>query len=367
MSTQTVSDYHYVRVLVDREQTNRALVRWWLYAICVLVFLMVMVGGATRLTDSGLSITEWKPIHGIIPPLSATEWQEELEKYRQIPEYQQINKGMSMAEFQFIYWWEWGHRFLGRIIGFGFAIPLAFFWLTGRLESRLKPRLLFLLALGGLQGFIGWWMVKSGLVDRVDVSQYRLATHLTLACIIFAYALWLARGLAPHTVRLEPPTTLSIFAPVLVLAVLFQIFLGGLVAGMDAGLAFNDWPTMDGAIVPSGLLLLDPAWLNFFENPKTVQFVHRTGAYILILLFIANWMIARNSIAEAPHKRRSVFTLFIVLMQAVVGISTLVMQVPLNWALAHQAVAVVLVAATVAHWRGLVGPYPPVTALEVRQ
>lgn len=367
MSTEAISDYHYVRVMVDREQTNRTLVRWWLYFICFLVFCMVIVGGATRLTDSGLSITEWQPIHGIIPPMSAPEWQEEFEKYRQIPEYQQINKGMSMAKFQFIYWWEWGHRFLGRIIGFAFAVPLAIFWLSGRLEQRLKPRLVLLLFLGGLQGFIGWWMVKSGLVDRVDVSQYRLATHLTLACVIFAYALWIARGLAPHSTDLQAPPVLKVLAPVMVFAVLIQIFLGGLVAGLDAGLAFNDWPLMDGALVPGGLLLLEPAWLNFFENPKTVQFTHRVSAYAVIAIIALNWLVARASVAELPHKRRSALIFLIVSVQAIIGIITLVLQVPLNWALAHQGVAIILLAATVAHFRGLYGGYPPVTALEVRR
>ncbi|MGB7334314.1 MAG: COX15/CtaA family protein [Salaquimonas sp.] len=365
-SSANAPQINYVQAIVARETTNRALVRWWLYVICLLVFLMVMVGGATRLTDSGLSITEWKPIHGIIPPLSDAEWLEELEKYRQIPEYQQINKGMSMAEFQFIYWWEWAHRFLGRIIGFAFALPLAFFWLTGRLESRLKPRLLLLLGMGGLQGFIGWWMVKSGLVDRVDVSQYRLAVHLTLACIIFAYALWIARGLARHSTREVSPTRLRVFAPIIALFVLFQIFLGGLVAGMDAGLAFNDWPTMDGALIPDGLHILQPLWLNWFENPKSVQFNHRLSGYLLFAVIVLQWLLARSSTAEFPHKARTTLILFVTLAQVIVGVTTLMLQVPLYWALAHQAVAVVLLATVIAHWRGLVGPYAPVTKLEVR-
>ncbi len=360
------SNINYVQAIVNRETSNRLMVRWWLYLICFLVFCMVMVGGATRLTDSGLSITEWKPIHGIIPPLSAADWEEELEKYRQIPEYQQINKGMSMAEFQFIYWWEWAHRFLGRIVGFVFAIPLAFFWLTGRLESRLKPRLLLLLVLGGLQGAIGWWMVASGLVERVDVSQYRLAIHLTLACIIFAYALWVARGLAPHSTHFASPSRLGLLAPLVVLLVLIQIFLGGLVAGLDAGLAFNDWPTMDGAVVPDGLHLLKPLWLNWFENPKSVQFNHRMSAYLVFAIVLIQWLVARTSLAEQPHKRRTFIVLVVTLLQVALGVVTLVLQVPLNWALAHQAGAVLLLTVAVAHWRGLVGPYPRITALDVR-
>jgi len=198
ISTQRVMSENilFTTAIINREIRNRLFIRSWLYVICLLVLAMVIVGGATRLTDSGLSITEWKPVLGIIPPLSSADWLDEFSKYQLIPQYTQINQAMTLGEFKFIYWWEWAHRFLGRIVGFVFAIPLAYFWMTARIESRLKPRLIFLLVLGGLQGFIGWWMVKSGLVDRVDVSQYRLAVHLTLACIIFAYSLWLARGFA---------------------------------------------------------------------------------------------------------------------------------------------------------------------------
>jgi len=366
VATASTTNINYVQAIVSREHTNRRMVRWWLYVVCLLVFCMVMVGGATRLTDSGLSITEWKPIHGIIPPLSAAEWQEELEKYRQIPEYQLQNKGMSMAEFQFIYWWEWGHRFLGRIIGFVFAIPLAFFWLTGRLEQRLKPRLLLLLFLGGLQGFIGWWMVKSGLVDRVDVSQYRLATHLTLACIIFAYAFWIARGLAPHSTQEQAPLTLRVLAPLVSVFVLVQIFLGGLVAGLDAGLAANDWPKMLGEWIPGDISDMSPLWLNWFENPISVQFNHRISAYVLLAVILFQWWAASGSRAEAPHKRRTFLIALVAFVQAIIGILTVIWEVPLNTALAHQGVAVVLLAFVVAHWRGLVGPYAPVTAFEIR-
>jgi cytochrome c oxidase assembly protein subunit 15 len=351
--------------LAKREGRNRAIVRWWLYFVCFLILLMVAVGGATRLTDSGLSITEWKPIHGFIPPIGEEQWQEEFDKYRQIPEYQQVNKGMSMAEFQFIYWWEWGHRFLGRIIGIVFAVPLALLWWSGRLEQRLKPRLLLLLGLGGLQGFVGWWMVKSGLVDRVDVSQYRLAVHLTLACLIFAYALWIARGLAP-AVPEHAPFALRAFAPLMTLAIVIQIFLGGLVAGLDAGLAFNDWPLMDGAIWPGQLLVIDPAWRNFFENPKTVQFVHRMSAYGVLALALLQYLLYRATEASGRPKRRAGVFLFLVLAQAAIGVATLVMQVPLEWALAHQVGAVVVLAFAVAHWRGLVGPYAPVTSVVLR-
>ncbi|MCB1465060.1 MAG: COX15/CtaA family protein [Nitratireductor sp.] len=355
----------YTTAIVQRERRNRAIVRWWLYLICLMVFAMVMVGGATRLTDSGLSITEWKPIHGIIPPLSHDAWLEEFEKYRQIPEYEQINKGMSLAEFQFIYWWEWAHRFLGRIIGFVFFVPLVALWWSGRLESRLKPRLVALFLLGGLQGAIGWWMVASGLVDRVDVSQYRLAIHLTFACVIFAYALWVARGLTSYSDG-GASRTVRLLAPLVVALVFVQIFLGGLVAGLDAGLAFNDWPLMDGAIIPSGLAILEPVWRNFFENPKTVQFVHRSSGYALWIVVILAWLVTRSSAADVTHKRRAALLAVLVTLQAALGIVTLVLQVPLHWALAHQAGAVILLGFAVAHWRAIDGAYPPVTGIEVR-
>lgn len=364
--SQAENSIHYVKALMNKEQTNRALVRYWLYFICLAVFAMVIVGGATRLTDSGLSITEWKPILGIFPPLSEQGWLSEFEKYKLIPEYTQINKGMSLDEFKFIYWWEWGHRFLGRIIGLIFFIPLVYFWASKKLEQKLKPRLLLLLFLGGLQGFIGWWMVSSGLVDRVDVSQYRLAVHLTLACIIFAYALWIARGLSRHTTQLEPSLTLKLFAPIITVLILVQIFLGGLVAGLHAGLAYNTWPLIDGAIIPTGLDVLEPLWRNYFENPKAVQFIHRMSAYFLLVIVLVHWLLVRKSNSEAPHKARAAILMVLCVAQAAIGIVTLVLQVPMFWALVHQGAAIILLGAAVAHWRGVSGTYAPVTSMELR-
>ncbi|WP_265515460.1 COX15/CtaA family protein [Nitratireductor luteus] len=347
------------------DRRNRLWVRLWLYAVLVTLFALVIVGGATRLTDSGLSITEWKPIHGVIPPLSEAEWQEELDKYRQIPEYQQINKGMSLDAFKTIYWWEWGHRLLARGVGFVFALPLAFFWLTGRLERRLKPKLLGILGLGALQGAIGWWMVASGLVDRVDVSQYRLATHLTIACVIFAAVMVVARGLAPHSGGRAVPRVQNL-AGWLVFAVLFQIYLGGLVAGLDAGMTYNTWPLMDGAIVPQGLFAQSPAWLNLFEKPKTVQFVHRLGAYALLLLALWHCVETWRRAPGSTHARRAVILLLLICIQAAIGIATLLMVVPLGWALAHQAMALMVLGFAAAHWRATKGAYPPETRVELR-
>ena len=343
-----------VPAVQDRAR-DRALVRRWLYSVLAVLLVLVLVGGATRLTDSGLSITEWKPIHGTIPPLNATQWEEEFAKYREIPEYQYVNKGMSLAEFKVIYWWEWGHRFLARAVGLLFALPLAWFWFTGRLERVLKPRLLALLALGGSQGAVGWWMVASGLTERTDVSQYRLAVHLTLASVIIGAIVWVARGLRPATAERRLGATLpALFAG----SVLFQIYLGALVAGMDAGLAYNTWPMMDGAIVPSGLLAADPWWLNAFENAKTVQFLHRSFAYGVLALAV---LLAVRTLREAPGtnaSKRAVGLLGLTLVQATVGIVTLIMQVPVGWALLHQGTAIVLLGSAVWHWRAVVGTYP---------
>ncbi len=338
-------------------ETNRRMVRYWLYTVLAVLFTLVIVGGATRLTDSGLSITEWKPIHGIIPPLSLAEWQEELEKYRQIPEYQEINKGMTLEAFKVIYWWEWAHRFLARFVGLVFALPFAAFWLMGKLEKPLKPRLFILLALGGLQGFIGWWMVSSGLTERTDVSQYRLATHLTLASIIFAGTMWVARGLAPHEGR-NASTGTNGGAMVMALLVLSQIYIGGLVAGLNAGYSFNTWPLLDGRFIPDQLLLLEPAWRNLSENPKTVQFIHRMSAYAIFLAaFVHVWRTISREGAGSTHARRAVVLAALITCQALIGIITLVREVPLHWGLAHQGMALIVLGFAVAHWRGAKGPY----------
>jgi len=346
-------------VRLARIERNRALIRWWLYGVCALILAMVVVGGATRLTESGLSITEWKPIHGVIPPLSEAEWEEELEKYRQIPEYQLINKGMSLEEFKFIFWWEWAHRLLGRFIGVAFFVPMLAFWVTGRIEPWLKPRLVIGLALGGLQGFVGWWMVASGLVERVDVSQYRLATHLTLALFIFAYLFWIARRLAPlPKPDDEERGRLSGLGRLVLCLVFLQIFLGGLVAGLNAGLTFNTWPLMDGRIIPNGLLVMKPAWLNFFENVMTVQFQHRMTAYLLVVIGLALAFSSFKASRRKELRRAGAHVGGFILLQAVFGILTLLWMVPLSTALIHQGFAVVVLAASVDYLAVLKGPFP---------
>src|SRR3954463_5649339 len=229
---------------------RRPLIRAWLYIVAALMVLTLVVGGATRLTESGLSITEWKPVTGILPPLSEPGWQSEFDKYREIPQYRELNRGMSVDEFKTIYWWEWSHRLLARLVGAAFLLPFLFFLWRGWIEPGLKTRLWTLFGAGALLGGAGWWMVSSGLAGRVSVSQYRLAFHLTLACAIYAAILWTARGMSTRAFE-AVPRRLRLTATGLAILVLVQIYLGALVAGLDAGLVFNTWPQIDGALIPS--------------------------------------------------------------------------------------------------------------------
>jgi cytochrome c oxidase assembly protein subunit 15 len=341
----------------DRILRNRTAIRWWLYAVLAVLFALVLVGGATRMSGAGLSITEWKPIHGVIPPLNDAEWQEEFQKYQQIPQYAELNQDMTVDSFKVIFWWEWAHRLLARGVGFVFALPLVFFWATRRVERKLGPKLVGILALGGLQGAIGWWMVTSGLVERVSVSQYRLATHLTIAAMIFAATMVVARGLAPHSQPSADRPTQRL-AGILVFLILVQLYLGGLVAGLHAGLTYNTWPLMDGKFIPGDLFIIDPAWRNLFENPKTVQFIHRIGAYVVFLVALWHMIATIRREPGSTHARRASVLFLLVVIQAVIGIGTLVMHVPMDMALTHQAFALVLLGFAAAHWRGTKGAYP---------
>ncbi|MBX3523317.1 MAG: COX15/CtaA family protein [Xanthobacteraceae bacterium] len=314
-------------------------VRRWLWAIAALVAGMVMLGGATRLTGSGLSITEWNVVTGVFPPLTDAAWLAEFEKYKAIPQYQAINQGMSLADFKFIFFWEWAHRLLGRIVGFAFAIPLAFFWWRGKIGPALRWKLLLLLFLGGLQGTVGWWMVASGLSVRTDVSQYRLAVHLTLACIIFVALVWVATSLLP---KRELGKRGKIFAAVLIVLALLQVFLGAIVAKTNAGLTYNTWPLIDGVFHPKGaqLFLLQPWWRNFFENVLAVQSNHRMTAYLLWFVSLGYVIYQRNR----PAQSQAVMLFLLITAQAALGIVTLLLAVPLALGLAHQAGAVVVLA-----------------------
>jgi cytochrome c oxidase assembly protein subunit 15 len=313
--------------------------RLWLYAVAGLILAMVLVGGATRLTDSGLSITEWKPLLGAIPPLSEADWQEAFAKYQQIPEYQLVNKGMSLAAFKAIYWWEWAHRFLGRFIGVAFFVPFLIFWLRGGIPKELMPKLAAIFLLGGAQGALGWYMVKSGLAERTDVSQYRLAAHLGLAVLIYGATLWVAFGLGRRTLAGgDVSSSIKGLAALFAGLVFLQIILGGFVAGTDAGLSHNTWPLMDGAIIPGGLGTMRPWYLNLFENVLTIQFNHRMLGYLTALAALANLFAAWRSSSRAT----ALWAFAAVLAQIALGVVALLSHLQLGLALAHQAGAVLL-------------------------
>ena len=312
-------------------------VRRWLKLVALLIFAIVILGGATRLTKSGLSITEWDPIFGIIPPLNLVAWQAVFEKYKLSSQYRLMNQGMSLAEFQFIYAWEWAHRLFARMIGVVFLVPLIFFGLTRRLENRMWPRLVLLFIIGGLQGALGWYMVSSGLIDRVEVSQYRLAAHLTLAAALFAAVIWTISCL--NNRHSWPRDVDGWTAIILCSLVLLQIAAGGFVAGLNAGQGYNTWPLMDGKFIPDGLIVAQPLWKNFFETALTVQFDHRILAYSIFL--IAIWH------ALKTFSVTSMVLAYLVFAQACLGIFTLLMHVPMGAALVHQATAMLVLAAAV--------------------
>lgn len=325
----------------------RLAIRLWLIVLFALVCLMIVVGGMTRLTDSGLSITEWRPVTGAIPPLSEADWQSEFDKYRAIDQYQLVNRGMTLAEFKVIYWWEWGHRQLGRVIGLVWGLGFLFFWLTGRIPPGWTARLLLLGALGGLQGAIGWWMVASGLnAGMVSVASYRLATHLGLAFVILGliawYALLLNRTEAELlAARRARDSKLYSLSTGLLHLTFVQIVLGALVASIDAGRTYTDWPLMHGVFVPPELFEMTPLWVNLFENPATAQFTHRMTGYLLAVFAVIVWLRGRKSTHAAT--RAAFHMLFaIVAAQIAIGIVTVLYGAPWQLGIAHQATAVLL-------------------------
>jgi cytochrome c oxidase assembly protein subunit 15 len=316
-------------------------VRWWLFSIAALIAIMVLVGGATRLTESGLSIVEWKPVTGTLPPLNQEQWTEAFEAYKTIPQYRELNAGMSLGEFKTIFWWEWSHRLLGRAIGVAYLLPFLWFLWRGVLGSDLRRRLWLIFGLGALQGGVGWWMVASGLSQRVEVSQYRLATHLILALLIFAAIVWTLRRLTDR-----PPLIVSarlrITSVALLVLTFVQLYLGALVAGLRAGRVFNTWPEIDGALIPSAARLFfeEPWWRNLFDNTLTVQFEHRMTAYALLVLAVLHALDAVRSRAGAAAVNGALALVAVITLQAMLGILTLLHQVPILLALAHQAVAI---------------------------
>ncbi len=328
---------------------HRTTIATWLLICAAGVFAMVIIGGITRLTESGLSMVEWRPLIGALPPFSDAEWARVFDLYRQTPEYRFINAGMSLAQFKMIFWWEYVHRLSGRLIGVLYALPFFFFLIRGWLTKRLALRLAGLLLLGGLQGVIGWWMVKSGLADRTDVSQYRLAVHLLLALIILAMLFHLALSLLiPPNQRVRVSRSLTWHSWGLAGAVLLTIGAGALVAGTDAGLIYNSFPLMGGRFVPAEYAHLSPFWLNWFENPAAVQFNHRWLAIGTFFLAIALWWRTRRARLNRTALAAVTAMIGFASVQVALGISVLLTNVPLPLAAVHQAVAVLLMLTAIA-------------------
>ena len=331
----------------SRAPAARRAIAWWLLACCAMVFAMVVVGGATRLTHSGLSITEWQPIVGTLPPLSLEDWQEAFAKYQLTPEFRQVNHAMSLDEFKGIFWWEYAHRLLGRTIGMVFLLPLLWFVWRKSIDAALAWRLGSIFVLGGLQGAMGWYMVKSGLVDDPRVSQFRLTAHLGLAFLIFAAMFWTALDLL-RTQRQPASPGLRRFAWIILGVVSYMVVTGGFVAGIRAGFAYNTFPLMNGHVVPPEIFMIDPWWKNFFWNMATVQFDHRLGAWTLAVLVPWFWLRSRAEAISPGARFACTLLLAMLVVQVTLGISTLLLKVPVPLAAAHQAGAVLLFAAAIA-------------------
>jgi len=319
----------------------------WLMLCAVVIFAMILLGGATRLTNSGLSIVEWKPLMGVIPPLTEHDWQEAFHKYQQFPEYQKVNHGMSVHEFKVIFMYEYLHRLLGRFIGVLFALPMLYFAVRGRLRPGLTPKLVILFFMGGLQGLLGWYMVKSGLVDNPRVSQYRLTAHLGVAVAIYAYMVWLVFDLllARESQTGSERKPYASWSLVIVALVYLMILSGGLVAGTDAGFAYPTWPLMGDSFVPRGLYATSPAWLAMFEDITTIQFNHRMFAYVLFVVLSASAVLVYRSATQGYGKLAAVLLVLALCLQVILGISTLLLHVPVVLGTAHQGGAVVLLTA----------------------
>lgn len=324
-------------------------VRIWLYVLAAMVLLMVMIGGMTRLTGSGLSITTWKPISGMIPPLTEADWLAEFAGYKLIPQYEIYNHWMTLEDFKGIFWWEWGHRFLGRVIGLVFAIPFLVFLFQRRLSRDMALPLAGLFVLGGFQGFLGWWMVSSGLTELTSVSQYRLAAHLTAALLLLLALIWVAR-------RMRPDPTVGIVTSgnvrsvtFLMLLLILQIAAGAFVAGLDAGMGYNTWPLMEGKFIPDGLGAADPAWRSIFEHGLTVQFNHRMLAYfITIVTFVMLVLQIRRAGLGGVHRWMGIIAA-LVLAQVALGIATLLSVINIDLAVGHQGLAFILTASICAY------------------
>ena len=324
----------------------------WLFICCAVIFLMVVVGGVTRLTLSGLSITEWKPIIGVVPPLSAADWAAEFAKYKQIPEYGAVHFGMTLDEFKSIYFWEYAHRLLGRLIGVVFAAPFVWFLVRRQLPRQMVPPLCGVLLLGFAQGALGWYMVESGLAERIEVSQYRLVAHLALALVIYSVLLWGALGILSGPLPNPPPQTGAVgwrrAADAVLSFVAITMAAGGFTAGLHAGLTYNTFPLMDGRLIPAGYGLLQPFWRNWFENVAVVQFDHRLLALATSVLILLVWLAGQHAGLPKPTRAALHALLGLMALQVTLGVSTLLLVVPVPLAAAHQAGAVLLLTAAIA-------------------
>lgn len=331
------------RPFFQQEQRNLRIIGWWLLAVAGLVFLMILVGGATRLTESGLSIVEWKLASGILPPMSEQAWQAEFEAYRQFPEYRLKNAGMTLEEFKAIYWWEYTHRLLGRLIGLAYALPLLLFIARRMVPQALKFCLFVLLAIGAGQGLLGWYMVESGLIHQPAVSHLRLLAHLSVAVLLLSALAWTGfQVLKARVFTAAEDKRLSPFIAGFSALVALQLAFGVLVAGLDAGFIYNTWPLMGATFVPGEALALEPAWRNFIDNPAAVQFAHRTLGYIVLVLSPAPLILAKRWRLSACVRQLSGILHGLVVLQVVLGIATLVLSVPVALGVLHQGLGVAL-------------------------
>jgi cytochrome c oxidase assembly protein subunit 15 len=328
--------------MTDTGQRSDPAVVVWIIFVMIMIYCMILVGGLTRLTGSGLSMVDWRPIMGTLPPLTDIQWEQTFEAYKQFPEYQKVNHGMSLSEFKQIFYWEYGHRVLGRSIGLVFFVPFAYFFVRRRLTGSLKVKLGFAFVLGGLQGLLGWYMVQSGLVDQPRVSHYRLAAHLGLALFLLGYLFWILLNVLGVYPSSRSTRSIAWLSKGVLGCVLVQIFYGALTAGLDAGLVYNSFPDWHGRLLPTGMMQLQPLVQNFFDNPVTVQWVHRTLAFFLVGL-IASYVLAVFRQTDSRSIKIGAISLFIgLLLQFIFGVATLLWHVPVAMASLHQAGAVVV-------------------------
>ena len=318
----------------------------WLISGCLLILLMVIIGGVTRLTHSGLSMVNWSLFMGTIPPLNEIQWQDTFELYKQSPEFKKINFNYTLSDFKYIFFWEYLHRLMGRVLGLVFIIPFIYFLIKKKLSKKLILQSIVLFCLGALQGAIGWWMVKSGLVERPDVSHYRLAVHLTTAFLTCSFTFWVALPLI-ITDKLKGNRTFLKYTTILFFLVLIQIIYGAFVAGLNAGIGFNTWPKMNGEWIPQAVYYLDPLWKNFFESRYGIQFIHRTLALIIVSFVLYIWFYSKKENISSLQKKSLNIILGVVIIQTLLGIFTLILYVPISLALTHQIVAFFLLISVV--------------------